>query len=139
MSRHGGWQAQRSSSGAWGLEPGSGTSLQAAVAPIHHRRAESAYSLDVGLVHVPALLSSASNRRRFETALGVCAAHSCVATAHTHAVLVGKFNLKFLLLYFIQCTRSGRGTETVGRRHWYPEAADTAKKRSLFSDIKYTA
>ena len=43
MSRHGGWQAQRSSSGAWA------TSLETVVAPIHHRR-ESACSLDVGLV-----------------------------------------------------------------------------------------
>ena len=43
MSWHGGWQAQHSSSGA------RATSLEAAVAPIHHRR-ESACSLDVGLV-----------------------------------------------------------------------------------------
>ena len=43
MSRHGGWQAQRSSIGAWA------TSLETAVAPIQHRR-ESACSLDVGLV-----------------------------------------------------------------------------------------
>ena len=43
MSRYGGWKAQRSSSGA------RATSLEAAVAPIHHRR-ESACSLDVGLV-----------------------------------------------------------------------------------------
>ena len=43
MSRHGGWQAQRSSGSA------RATSLEAAVAPIHHRR-ESACSLDVGLV-----------------------------------------------------------------------------------------
>ena len=43
VSKHGGWQAQRSSSGA------RATSLEAAVAPIHHRR-ESACSLDVGLV-----------------------------------------------------------------------------------------
>ena len=43
MSRHGDWQAQRSSSGAWA------TSLEPAVAPIHHRR-ESAGSLDVGFV-----------------------------------------------------------------------------------------
>ena len=43
MSRHGGWKAQRSSSGA------RATSLEAAVAPIHHRR-ESAGSLDVGFV-----------------------------------------------------------------------------------------
>ena len=42
-SRHGGWQAQRSSSGT------RATSLVAAIAPIHHRR-ESACSLDVGLV-----------------------------------------------------------------------------------------
>ena len=82
MSRHGGWKAQRSSSGA------RATSLETAVAPIQHRR-ESACSPDVGFVppalqrvtvHVLHLYCSSSLRP-----LLACALHTArVATRCEH-------------------------------------------------------
>ena len=76
MSWHGGWQAQHSSSGA------RATSLEAAVAPIHHRR-ESACSLDVGFVP-PALQRVVDLRPLLACALGLSDAEGTDAITSTH-------------------------------------------------------
>ena len=76
MRRHGGWKAQRSSSGA------RATSLETAVAPIHHRR-ESACSLDVGFVP-PALQRVSSLRPLLACVLGLSDAED--TRHHQHAL-----------------------------------------------------
>ena len=88
MSRHGGWKAQRSSSGA------RATSLETAVAPIHHRR-ESACSLDVGLV--PAAL---------QRVVGLTSRLDCTLAPSTAEGTVP----------------AGRAADGLPRRHWYRTA-----------------
>ena len=103
MSRHGGWQAQPSSSGA------RATSLEAAVAPIHHRR-ESACSLDVGLVHVPAAL---------QRVVGLTSRLDCTLAPSTAEGTVP----------------AGRAADGRSRRHWYR----TAKLRRIDAFSQFTA
>jgi len=76
VSRHGGWKAQRSSSGA------RATSLETAVAPVQHRR-KSACSLNVGFVP-PALQRVSSLRPLLACVLGLSDAED--TRHHQHAL-----------------------------------------------------